>query len=110
MWRVVVGECRACCRWNCTVRLTRPPKSSAARSRPPRRLAAGLQRRHTRRAVASEDGRARLTEFVLLCTLALRAGKVIKWDAEGHEGRQRPAGAAVHQGARIIQRGWELPV
>ena len=41
---------------------------------------------------------ARLTEFILLGTLALRTGKVVKWDAAGHEGHQRAGGAAVHRG------------
>ena len=52
---------------------------------------------------------ARLTEFVLLGALALRTGKVLKWDADGHEGaptcpRRRRSSRARYR------KGWELPV
>jgi predicted dehydrogenase len=51
---------------------------------------------------------ARLTEFVLLGTLALRAGKVIKWDAEGMKATNVPQARPFIEGH--YRKGWELPV
>jgi predicted dehydrogenase len=51
---------------------------------------------------------ARLTEFVLLGTLALRTGKIIKWDAEGMKATNAPEAQAFIEGS--YRKGWELPV
>ena len=41
---------------------------------------------------------ARLTEFILLGTLALRSGKVVKWDAPGMTATNAPEAQAFHRG------------
>ena len=51
---------------------------------------------------------ARLTEFVLLGTLALRTGKVMKWDAEGVKASNVPEAQPFIEGT--YRKGWELPV
>jgi predicted dehydrogenase len=51
---------------------------------------------------------ARLTEFMLLGTLALRAGKPIKWDAEGMRASNAPEVQPIIEGS--YRKGWELPV
>ena len=51
---------------------------------------------------------ARLTEFVLLGTLALRTGKVVKWDAEGMTAGNAPEAQPFIEGT--YRKGWELPV
>ena len=51
---------------------------------------------------------ARLTEFVLLGTLALRTGKVVKWDAEGMRAANAPEAQPFIEGS--YRKGWELPV
>jgi predicted dehydrogenase len=51
---------------------------------------------------------ARLTEFMLLGTLALRTGKVVKWDAEGMRATNAPDAQPFIEGA--YRKGWELPV
>ncbi len=50
---------------------------------------------------------ARLTEFILLGTLALRAGKVIKWDAAAMKATNVPATQPWIEGT--YRKGWELP-
>jgi predicted dehydrogenase len=50
---------------------------------------------------------ARLTEFVLLGTLALRTGKVVKWDAEGMRAANAPEAQSFIEGS--YRKGWELP-
>jgi len=51
---------------------------------------------------------ARLTEFVLLGALALRTGKVLKWDADGMKAANVPDAQALIEGT--YRKGWELPV
>jgi predicted dehydrogenase len=51
---------------------------------------------------------ARLTEFILLGTLALRSGKVLKWDAEGMKASNAPVTQPWIEGT--YRKGWELPV
>jgi hypothetical protein len=51
---------------------------------------------------------ARLTEFILLGTLALRAGKVVKWDAAGMKATNVPEAQPFIEGS--YRKGWELPV
>jgi len=51
---------------------------------------------------------ARLTEFVLLGALALRTGKVLKWDAAGMNAANVPTAQAFIEGT--YRKGWELPV
>ena len=51
---------------------------------------------------------ARLTEFVLLGTLALRTGKVMKWDAAGMKAVNVPQAQPFIEGR--YRTGWELPV
>jgi predicted dehydrogenase len=50
---------------------------------------------------------ARLTEFVLLGTLALRTGKVAKWDASGMAVSNAPQAQTFIEGT--YRKGWELP-
>jgi predicted dehydrogenase len=51
---------------------------------------------------------ARLTEFMLLGTLALRTGKVVKWDAAGMRATNAPDAQPMIEGT--YRKGWELPV
>ena len=51
---------------------------------------------------------ARLTEFILLGTLALRTGKVAKWDAAGLKVTNAPEAQPFIEGS--YRKGWELPV
>jgi predicted dehydrogenase len=51
---------------------------------------------------------ARLTEFMLLGNLALRTGKVVKWDAEGMKATNAPEAQPLIEGT--YRKGWELPV
>ena len=51
---------------------------------------------------------ARLTEFILLGTLALRTGKVLKWDAAGMKATNVPEAQPFIEGS--YRKGWELPV
>ena len=51
---------------------------------------------------------ARLTEFILLGTLALRTGKVVKWDAAGMTATNAPEAQPFIDGT--YRPGWELPV
>ncbi len=50
---------------------------------------------------------ARLTEFMLLGTLALRTGKVVKWDAAGMKAANAPEARPFIEGN--YRKGWELP-
>ena len=51
---------------------------------------------------------ARLTEFILLGNIALRSGKVIKWDAAAMKATNVPAAQPFIEGS--YRKGWELPV
>ena len=51
---------------------------------------------------------ARLTEFALLGTLALRTGKVVKWDAPGMAATNAPEAQPFIEGS--YRKGWELPL
>jgi predicted dehydrogenase len=51
---------------------------------------------------------ARLTEFILLGSLALRSGKVAKWDAAGMKVTNAPEAQPFIEGS--YRKGWELPV
>ncbi|MBP1605899.1 MAG: putative dehydrogenase [Acidobacteria bacterium] len=51
---------------------------------------------------------ARLTEFVLLGPLALRTGKMLKWDAPGMRATNAPEAQPMIEGT--YRKGWELPV
>jgi hypothetical protein len=51
---------------------------------------------------------ARLTEFILLGTLALRTGKVVKWDAAGMKGTNAAEAQPFIEGT--YRKGWELAV
>ena len=51
---------------------------------------------------------ARLTEFVLLGTLALRTGKIVKWDAARMAATNAPDAQRFIEGS--YRKGWELPV
>jgi predicted dehydrogenase len=51
---------------------------------------------------------ARLTEFMLLGTLALRTSKVVKWDAAGVRATNAPDAQPMIEGT--YRKGWELPV
>ena len=60
-------------------------------------------------ACSNFDYGARLTEFVLLGALALRTGKVLKWDAAGMKvANNVPEAQALIDGS--YRKGWELPV
>jgi predicted dehydrogenase len=59
-------------------------------------------------ACSNFDYGARLTEFVLLGALALRTGKVLKWDAAGMKADNVPAAQALIEGS--YRKGWELAV
>ena len=48
------------------------------------------------------------TEFILLGTLALRTGKVVKWDGPGMTATNAPEAQPFIEGS--YRRGWELPV
>jgi hypothetical protein len=50
---------------------------------------------------------ARLTEFMLLGTLALRTRKVVKWDAAGMRAANAPEAQPFIEGT--YRAGWELP-
>jgi predicted dehydrogenase len=50
---------------------------------------------------------ARLTEFMLLGNLALRTGKVVKWDREGMRATNAPEAQPFIDGT--YRKGWELP-
>jgi predicted dehydrogenase len=50
---------------------------------------------------------ARLTEFILLGALALRSGRVLKWDAEGMRATNLPEAQRWIEGT--YRKGWELP-
>ena len=50
----------------------------------------------------------RLTEFILLGTLALRTGKVVKWDAQGMRATNAPEAQPFIEGT--YRKGWGLPV
>ena len=99
-------ECRACCRWRCTVRYTRPPKTLP---RVAGHHADWLQAcKGSTPACSNFEYGARLTEFVLLGTLALRTGKVMKWDAAGMKAINVPQAQPFIEGR--YRKGWELPV
>jgi predicted dehydrogenase len=51
---------------------------------------------------------ARLTEFILLGTLALRSGKVVKWDAASMTATNAPEVQPFIDGS--YRKGWELPL
>ena len=51
---------------------------------------------------------ARLTEFVLLGTLSVRTGKIVKWDAQGMKAANVPEAQRYVEGT--YRKGWELPV
>ena len=51
---------------------------------------------------------ARLTEFILLGNLALRTGKVLKWDAANMRSTNVPDTQAIIEGR--YRKGWELPI
>jgi predicted dehydrogenase len=51
---------------------------------------------------------ARLTEFVLLGTLSVRTGKIVKWDAQGMKAANVPEAQRYIEGT--YRKGWELPV
>ena len=51
---------------------------------------------------------ARLTEFILLGTIALRSGKVLKWDAAAMKATNVPDAQPLLEGS--YRKGWELPV
>ena len=51
---------------------------------------------------------ARLTEFILLGTLSVRTGKVVKWDAEGVKAFNAPEAQRYIEGS--YRKGWELPI
>ena len=59
-------------------------------------------------ACSNFDYGARLTEFVLLGALALRTGKVLKWDAEGMKCANVPQAQPLIEGT--YRKGWELAV
>jgi len=50
---------------------------------------------------------ARLTEFLLLGNIALRSGKVLKWDAAAARAANVPEAQAFIEGS--YRKGWELP-
>jgi len=50
---------------------------------------------------------ARLTEFMLLGTLAFRTRKVVKWDSEGMRATNAPEAQPLIEGT--YRTGWELP-
>jgi predicted dehydrogenase len=51
---------------------------------------------------------ARLTEFMILGNVALRSGKLLRWDAEGMRATNAPGADAFLRPA--YRPGWELPV
>ena len=59
-------------------------------------------------ACSNFDYGARLTEFVLLGALALRTGKVLKWDAQAMRVTNVPDAQQWIDGT--YRKGWELPV
>ena len=59
-------------------------------------------------ACSNFDYGARLTEFILLGVLAIRTGKVIKWDSANMTATNVPAAQAIID--EQYRKGWELPV
>ncbi len=59
-------------------------------------------------ACSNFDYGARLTEFVLLGALALRTGKIMKWDAAGMTVTNVPDAQSIIEGS--YRKGWELAV
>ena len=59
-------------------------------------------------ACSNFDYGARLTEFILLGTLALRTGKVVKWDAAGMKATNAPEAQPFIEGR--YRKGWELAI
>jgi predicted dehydrogenase len=51
---------------------------------------------------------ARLTEFILLGNVALRSGKVLKWDGAAMNATNAPEAQTFIEGS--YRKGWELPV
>ena len=98
--------CRACSRWSCTGYI-RPPKTIP---RVAGHHADWLQACKGGTPACSNFGYgARLTEFVLLGALALRTGKVLKWDAAGMKvANNVPEAQPLIDGS--YRKGWELAV
>jgi predicted dehydrogenase len=61
-----------------------------------------------RAACSSFEYGARLTEFILLGNVALRARKLLKWDGPGMKAANAPEADRYLRGA--CRAGWELPV
>ena len=61
-------------------------------------------------ACSNFDYGARLTEFILLGTLALRTGKVVKWDAPGMKATNAPEAQPFFDGTGTYRKGWGLAV
>jgi predicted dehydrogenase len=59
-------------------------------------------------ACSNFDYAARLNEFVLLGTVALRTNKVLRWDREAMKATNAPEADAYLKG-RPYRKGWELP-
>jgi hypothetical protein len=59
-------------------------------------------------ACSSFEYGARLTEFILLGTLALRSGKVVKWDAASMTATNASEVQPFIDGT--YRKGWELPL
>ena len=104
--RRVVRHAAPACRWNCTARTSvRRRRSRAWRATTPTGCRPA---RAARRACSNFEYGARLTEFMLLGNLALRTGKVVKWDAEGMKATNAPEAQPLIEGT--YRKGWELPV
>jgi predicted dehydrogenase len=58
-------------------------------------------------ACSNFDYGSRLTEFILLGALALRTGKILKWDAEAMRVSNAPEAQRWIEGT--YRKGWELP-
>jgi len=114
---MIVGEkgILTCAGWSGMPRLL-PLELHRAYQRPPKTLPR-VEGHHTDWLQACKGGTpasgnfeygARLTEFILLGTLALRTGKIVKWDAATMTATNAPEAQPFIQGS--YRQGWELPV
>jgi predicted dehydrogenase len=114
---LIVGDkgVLTCAGWSGMPRLL-PLELHRAYKRPPKTIPR-VEGHHTDWLQACKGGRpacsnfeygARLTEFMLLGTLALRTGKVVRWDPQGVQAVNAPEAQPFIDGA--YRKGWELPV
>ena len=103
--RRMVRACRACSRSSCTARTSaRRRRCRASRATTP---TGSRPARAARRPCSNFDYGARLTELTLLGNVALRTGKVLKWDAANMKATNAPERGPVPE--RHLPRGLGAP-